>query len=132
MLLPKLLNQQQRPVRLRRLVRAKLDGSHGPSTEANLGLPREIAEAWTKLNEVATMLRTVIRGKADVIDLVLTSLLAEGSILLEDVPGVGKTTMAKSVSKLIDLEYQRIQCTPDLLPSDILGGSIYRPAIGEF
>ncbi|SMP37671.1 MoxR-like ATPase [Neorhodopirellula lusitana] len=92
----------------------------------------EIGDAWTKLNEVSAKLRTVIRGKDDVIDLVLTSLLAEGSILLEDVPGVGKTTMAKSVSRLIDLEYQRIQCTPDLLPGDILGGSIYRPSISEF
>lgn len=109
-----------------------LAGNHGPSSEATHDLPPGITEAWAKLNEVSTLLRTVIRGKADVIDLVLTSLLAEGSILLEDVPGVGKTTMAKSVSKLIDLEYQRIQCTPDLLPSDILGGSIYRPAIGEF
>ena len=94
--------------------------------------PTEIGEAWEKLNQVSGMLRTVIRGKADVIELLLTSLLAEGSILLEDVPGVGKTTLAKSVSRLIDLEYQRIQCTPDLLPGDILGGSIYRPAIGEF
>ena len=95
-------------------------------------LPDDVASAWVKLKEVSDQLRTVIRGKEDVIELVLTSLLAEGSILLEDVPGVGKTTMAKSVSRLIDLEFQRIQCTPDLLPGDILGGSIYRPAIGEF
>lgn len=101
-----------------------------PSPHGNL--PSPVSEAWEKLNQVSQMLRTVIRGKADVIELVLTSLLAEGSILLEDVPGVGKTTLAKSVSRLIDLEYQRIQCTPDLLPGDILGGSIYRPAIGEF
>nr|WP_322975240.1 MoxR family ATPase [Aporhodopirellula aestuarii] len=92
----------------------------------------EIADAWTKFHIAADQLRTVIRGKDDVVELVLTSLLAEGSILLEDVPGVGKTTLAKSVARLIDLEYQRIQCTPDLLPGDILGGSIYRPAIGEF
>ncbi|TWT73871.1 AAA family ATPase [Allorhodopirellula solitaria] len=91
-----------------------------------------VEAAWQQLQQVATELRTVIRGKDDVIEFVLISLLAEGSILLEDVPGVGKTTLAKSVARLIDLDYQRIQCTPDLLPGDILGGSIYRPAVGEF
>jgi MoxR-like ATPase len=91
-----------------------------------------IANAWKQLQHVASQLRSVIRGKDDVVELVLTALLAEGSILLEDVPGVGKTTLAKSVARLVDLEYQRIQCTPDLLPGDILGGSIYRPAVGEF
>lgn len=94
--------------------------------------PEPIVAAWHQLQNVASELRSVIRGKDDVIELVLTALLAEGSILLEDVPGVGKTTLAKSVARLVDLEYQRIQCTPDLLPGDILGGSIYRPAVGEF
>ncbi len=95
-------------------------------------LPEPVSAAWQQLQGVAAKLRTVIRGKDDVIEMVLTALLAEGSILLEDVPGVGKTTLAKSVARLIDLDYQRIQCTPDLLPGDILGGSIYRPAAGEF
>jgi len=74
----------------------------------------------------------VIRGKAGVIDLVLTAVLAEGSILLEDVPGVGKTTLAKSLASLIELKFQRVQCTPDLLPADILGSSIYQPSSGTF
>ncbi|WP_302117087.1 AAA family ATPase [Allorhodopirellula heiligendammensis] len=95
-------------------------------------LPAGVATAWQQLQDVASELRSVVRGKDDVIELVLTALLAEGSILLEDVPGVGKTTLAKSVARLVDLDYQRIQCTPDLLPGDILGGSIYRPAVGEF
>ena len=77
-------------------------------------------------------LQSVIRGKPDVIDSVLTCILAEGSVLLEDVPGVGKTTLAKSIAALIDLDFQRIQCTPDLLPSDILGSAIFQPATGEF
>lgn len=94
--------------------------------------PEPVVTAWQQLQNVASELRSVIRGKDDVIEFVLTALLAEGSILLEDVPGVGKTTLAKSVARLVDLEYQRIQCTPDLLPGDILGGSIYRPAVGEF
>ncbi|MBB3206595.1 MoxR-like ATPase [Rhodopirellula rubra] len=104
----------------------------GASKGASETMPAEVLAAWEKLQEVATELRSVIRGKDDVVELVLTALLAEGSILLEDVPGVGKTTLAKSVALLIDMEYQRIQCTPDLLPGDILGGSIYRPAVGEF
>ena len=66
------------------------------------------------------------------IDSVLTCMLAEGSVLLEDVPGVGKTTLAKSIAALIDLDFQRIQCTPDLLPSDILGSAIFQPNTGEF
>ena len=74
----------------------------------------------------------MIRGKAGVIDSVLTAVLAEGSILLEDVPGVGKTTLAKSLASLIELKFQRVQCTPDLLPADILGSSIYQPSSGTF
>jgi len=85
-----------------------------------------------KLNEVKAGLQSVIRGKAPVIDAVLTSVLAEGSVLLEDVPGVGKTTLAKSLASLIELNFQRVQCTPDLLPADILGSSIYQPNSGTF
>ncbi|MCA9135505.1 MAG: MoxR family ATPase [Planctomycetales bacterium] len=85
-----------------------------------------------QIESVRTQLQTVIRGKSDVIDSVLTCILAEGSVLLEDVPGVGKTTLAKSIAALIDLDFQRIQCTPDLLPSDILGSAIFQPASGEF
>lgn len=85
-----------------------------------------------KLNQVRLGLQSVIRGKTAVIDSVLTSVLAEGSILLEDVPGVGKTTLAKSLASLIDLKFQRVQCTPDLLPADILGSSIYQPSTGSF
>lgn len=86
----------------------------------------------SQIELVRTKLQSVIRGKADVIDSILTCILAEGSVLLEDVPGVGKTTLAKSIAALIDLDFQRIQCTPDLLPSDILGTAIFQPATGEF
>ncbi len=85
-----------------------------------------------KLDEVRRQLQTVIRGKADVIDQVLTAMLAGGSVLLEDVPGVGKTTLAKSIAALIDLEFGRVQCTPDLLPADVLGCSIFQPSSGTF
>lgn len=95
----------------------------------HLGLDHPLLE---KIGRVRTQLQTMIRGKAAVIDSVLTAMLAGGSILLEDVPGVGKTTLAKSIAGLIDLDFQRVQCTPDLLPADILGSSIFQPSTGTF
>ena len=73
-----------------------------------------------------------IVGKDRQIQLVLTALLAGGHVLLEDVPGVGKTLLAKSLAKSIDGKFQRIQCTPDLLPSDITGTNIWNPGSREF
>ncbi|MGI5900485.1 MAG: AAA family ATPase [Christensenellales bacterium] len=67
----------------------------------------------------------VIVGKDDIIELVLTAVLAKGHVLLEDVPGTGKTVMAKSLSRSIDCEFKRIQFTPDLLPSDVTGLSVF-------
>lgn len=75
--------------------------------------------------------RTVV-GKADAIRLVLVALLAGGHALLEDVPGVGKTLLAKSLARSIDGRFQRIQCTPDLLPTDITGTNIWNQRSGEF
>lgn len=74
----------------------------------------------------------MIRGKAEVLRLLLIALLSRGHILLEDVPGVGKTTLAKTLARLIEGEFRRIQFTPDLLPTDILGTSIYDPKTGSF
>ena len=73
-----------------------------------------------------------IVGKDRPIRLVLTALLSGGHVLLEDVPGVGKTLLAKSLAKSIDGKFQRIQCTPDLLPSDITGTNIWNPGSREF
>ena len=91
-----------------------------------------LGELHGRIADVRREICRVIRGKEPVVDSVLTAVLAEGSVLLEDVPGVGKTTLAKSLASLIDLDFQRIQCTPDLLPADILGGPIYQPASGTF
>ena len=100
---------------------------HGTAAGADL-----TQRSLEQIDAVRQALQTVIRGKADVIDAVLNALLAEGSVLLEDVPGVGKTTLAKSIAGLLDLDFQRIQCTPDLLPADILGSSIFQPSSGTF
>lgn len=75
---------------------------------------------------------SVIVGKKDAVDLLITALIADGHILLEDVPGLGKTLLAKSLAKTIGGSFKRVQCTPDLLPSDITGFNIYNPQSGEF
>ncbi len=77
-------------------------------------------------------LEKVLRGKQQVIEFLIVSLFSGGHVLLEDVPGVGKTTLAKSLSKSIGGEFKRVQFTPDLLPTDILGSSIYNPKEGLF
>jgi MoxR-like ATPase len=75
---------------------------------------------------------TVIEGKPDVVRLALTVLLAEGHLLIEDVPGVGKTMLAKSVARALDCSVRRIQFTPDLLPSDITGVSVFNQESRDF
>jgi MoxR-like ATPase len=75
---------------------------------------------------------SVVLGKPEVIRLALVSLLADGHLLLEDVPGVGKTLLAKAVAKSIDCTFRRVQFTPDLLPADLLGTSIFHQPTGEF
>ena len=77
-------------------------------------------------------LTSVMQGKDDIVDLLLTALLANGHVLLEDVPGVGKTTLAKALATSIQGAYHRIQFTPDMLPADITGGMIYSPKNGDF
>ena len=74
----------------------------------------------------------VIIGKSELVELLITALISNGHILLEDVPGTGKTMLAKSLAKSIDVEFKRIQFTPDLLPSDITGLNYYNQKEGEF
>lgn len=90
------------------------------------------AVARRKLQELRSNLTSVILGKAEQIDVLLIALLAGGSVLMEDVPGVGKTTLAKALARSLDVEFRRIQFTPDLLPSDILGASVFNPKEGTF
>lgn len=77
-------------------------------------------------------LKKIIIGKNEVLEMVLIALLARGHLLIEDVPGVGKTTLVKALAKSMDLSYKRVQFTPDLMPSDIIGVSIYDKNTGTF
>lgn len=85
-----------------------------------------------KLAAIKSNIEQVIVGKSEIIDKILTALIAEGHVLLEDVPGTGKTVMAKTLAKSIDAEFSRIQFTPDLLPSDITGLNYYNQKEGAF
>ncbi len=86
----------------------------------------------TPLADLKQNLQQVIYGKDECLDMLIISLMAGGSVLIEDVPGVGKTTLAKALAKSLDAKFRRIQFTPDLLPADILGSSIYNPVKGNF
>ncbi|MCZ6545173.1 MAG: MoxR family ATPase [Chloroflexi bacterium] len=89
----------------------------------------EVASAAQRIRENVAR---VIVGKDDVIDKVLVALLSEGHILLDDVPGLGKTMLAKTLSRSLGLDFRRIQFTPDLMPADISGINIYNQKSGEF
>ncbi len=83
-------------------------------------------------NKIKDNIERVIVGKGEVIELAAVALLCEGHILIEDVPGLGKTVLAKSIARSIGCTFRRIQCTPDLLPSDITGTYIFNQKTGDF
>lgn len=85
-----------------------------------------------KVCDILQEIQKVILGKKEVVEKVMMAILADGHILLDDVPGVGKTTLAVALGKALGLDYQRIQFTPDVLPSDIVGFSIYDKSTGNF
>jgi MoxR-like ATPase len=91
-----------------------------------------LAEAAATAGAVRRAIRQVVVGKDEVVDLALVALLAEGHLLVEDVPGVGKTLLAKALARSIDCSVRRIQFTPDLLPSDVTGVSVWNQERGDF
>jgi MoxR-like ATPase len=88
--------------------------------------------ASKRLAELLRTISRVVKGKEDVIQLALTTLLARGHLLIEDVPGVGKTTLAQALARSFHCSFQRIQFTSDLLPSDVIGVSVYNPTTQGF
>jgi MoxR-like ATPase len=92
----------------------------------NMGENNKVAE------EILEEINKVVKGKEEVVRMVLTGILAGGHILIEDVPGVGKTTLATAFSRVMSLKYNRLQFTPDVMPSDVTGFSIYNKSTGDF
>ena len=84
------------------------------------------------VNQVIDNIENVIIGKRDAIEMVMVALLCEGHVLLEDVPGSGKTMLARSIAISLGIDFKRVQCTPDLLPNDVTGVSIFNQKVGEF
>jgi MoxR-like ATPase len=94
--------------------------------------PQQLSAAKTALDRVRASMRQAIRGKDDVIEQVLVCLVAGGHLLIEDLPGVGKTTLAYSLARSIDARFSRIQFTSDLLPTDVTGVAIYDERVKDF
>lgn len=93
---------------------------------------REIADAQQQIVRLIDALERVVVGKRDIIERVVVALLGEGHVLIEDVPGVGKTVLARTIAAAIGGSFQRIQFTPDLLPSDVTGALVFDPRTSEF
>ena len=108
-----------------RLDAAQTVESHGMSPETAVAVSHKAAD-------LENSLRRVIRGKDDVVRLALVSILARGHLLIEGVPGVGKTTLGQALARAIDCKFQRVQFTSDMLPSDVLGISVYSAAEQTF
>ena len=118
-----------------RILRQAQDGQR----QAQDGQPEPSASSGEGASGVAAMaaavksnIGRVLVGKESVIELTLTALLSGGHILVEDVPGIGKTTLARSLAESLRCSFRRIQCTPDLMPSDITGVHYYNQKLGEF
>lgn len=98
--------------------------------------PREVSQAVpvapSRLDELEAALGKAIRGKAEILRLSLVCLLSKGHLLIEDVPGVGKTTLAHALSRSVQCDFHRLQCTSDMLPSDILGVTVYNAHSEQF
>ena len=94
--------------------------------------PLPTSRSLDRISALQTNVERVIRGKSEVVQFCIAALLAKGHILLEDVPGVGKTTLAHALARSLSLSFQRIQFTSDLLPADIVGVTIYNQDLQEF
>jgi MoxR-like ATPase len=92
----------------------------------------DIAEAFEGIERLQQAIETVIKGKPESVRLAIVTLIAGGHLLVEDVPGVGKTTLAHALARALDCAFQRIQFTSDLLPSDVIGLSVYNQHTGVF
>jgi MoxR-like ATPase len=101
--------------------------------EQSMNAPRlDLGNLNTAIQRVKEEIGKVIVGQSQMIELLLAAILADGHVLIEGVPGVAKTLTAKLLAKSIDVRFSRIQFTPDLMPSDVLGTSVFNPQNGSF
>jgi MoxR-like ATPase len=103
-----------------------------PEAERNAVGPEQVEAAVSVARRVADNIRRAVKVTDDVLEHVIVSLLAEGHILVEDYPGVGKTALARALSRSIDCQFARVQCTADLLPADIVGTNVYNQREARF
>src|SRR5438552_19098331 len=94
--------------------------------------PKNAAVAACPLSQLESAIELSIRGKAEVVRMALVCLLARGHLLIEDVPGVGKTTLAQSLARAVDGSFHRLQFTSDMLPSDVTGVTVWNARTEEF
>ena len=102
------------------------------TTHADRLSPEEVLRVKTVADRIIANVGEVMVGKRGIAELMLVALLCEGNVLVEDVPGVGKTVLARALARSLGCDFRRIQCTPDLLPSDVTGVEIYDQAKGVF
>src|SRR5688572_5953892 len=103
-----------------------------PEAERNAVGPERVDAAVSVAHRIAENIRRAVKVTDDVLEHVIVSLLAEGHILVEDYPGVGKTALARALSRSIDCQFARVQCTADLLPADIVGTNVYNQREARF
>jgi MoxR-like ATPase len=103
-----------------------------PRSQDRLQSPRGGCEHQPSIDRLRARLNSVLRGKQDVVELVLACLLARGHLLFEDLPGLGKTTLAKAIAHAVGGEFARVQCTPDLLPGDVTGFNVFNQQTRQF
>lgn len=109
-----------------------IQNSFCPNVIVHKNYIRRLTMPENKLDQVKDAVNRIIKGKENVVEKVLAAIIGGGHILMEDIPGVGKTTLATTFARALSLDYRRVQFTPDVLPSDLLGFSMYHSQTGEF